>query len=269
MRETESEVLSKWRSEKLNVGAKVIFQPATVQKNSTVMFIALAQIAKDGPDRSTELRHWNQTNVLIDHKKDESQLVETELQLGTDLDDSACQSTDSESEVNFLENNFSEGEEEIETDCSVVSDLEEDLLQQESRIREQPVSDEPTAMTNPMRKLVVTAVLDALKIKRDSGVSIGIFEDILKYPKKLVLSTLDNTTIDRDILTILWPKTWNDVQSLLREEGYEDAKQFYICICRQKKEMMILGHQSIPTVESTALWRVKMIFVPTVERSLT
>ena len=26
-------------------------------------------------DRRTELRHWNQTNVLIDHKRDESQLV--------------------------------------------------------------------------------------------------------------------------------------------------------------------------------------------------
>jgi len=159
--------------------------------------------------------------------------VATELQLGTDLDDSACQSTDSESEVNFLENNLSEGEEEIETDCFVVSVLEEDILQQESC--EQPVSDEPTAMTNPMRKLVVTAVLDALKIKRDSGVSIGIFKDILKYAKKLVLSTLDDITIDRDILTILWPKTWNDGQSLLREEGYEDAKQFYLCICRQRK----------------------------------
>ena len=157
----------------------------------------------------------------------------TELQLGTDLDDSACQSTDSESEVNFLENNFSEGEEEIETDCSVVSDFEEDLLQQESC--EQLVSDKPTTMPNPMQKLVVTAVLDALKIKRDSGVSIGNFKDILKYAKKLVLSSLDDTTSDRDILTILWPKTWNDVQSLLREEGYEDAKQFYICICRQRK----------------------------------
>ena len=123
-------------------------------------------------DRSTELRHWNQTNVLIDHKRDESQLGATKLQLGTDLDDSACQSTDSESEVNFLENNFSEGEEEIETDCSVVSDFEEDLLQPESC--EQPVSDEPTAMTNPMRKLVVIAVLDALKIKRESRVSIGM-----------------------------------------------------------------------------------------------
>ena len=57
-----------------------------------------------------------------------------------------------------------------------------------------------------MQKLVVTAVLDALKIKRDSGISIGTFEDILEYAKKLLLSTLDDKTIDRDILITLWQK---------------------------------------------------------------
>ena len=36
-------------------------------------------------------------------------------------------------------------------------------------------------------------------------------------------------------MTTLWPKSWNDVQSLLREEGFEDARQYYICICRQEK----------------------------------
>ena len=86
-----------------------------------------------------------------------------------------------------------------------------------------------------MRKLVVTAVLDALKIKRDSGVSIGTFGDILQYAKRLLLASLDDKNIDRDILIKLWPKTWNEVQSLLREEGFEDAKQYYICICRQVK----------------------------------
>lgn len=126
----------------------------------------------------------------------------------------------------------------METAGSGVSDLEEDLSQQEPVEQPVHVSDqEPTAnvMTNPMRKLVVTAVLDAFKIKRDSGVSVGIFEDILEYAKKLLLSTIDDKTVDRDILTTLWPKMWNDVQSLLREEGYEGAKAYYIYICRQRK----------------------------------
>ena len=37
---------------------------------------------------------------------------------------------------------------------------------------------------------MVTAVLDALKIKRDSGVSIGTFEDILQYAEKLLLEII-------------------------------------------------------------------------------
>jgi hypothetical protein len=62
-------------------------------------------------------------------------------------------------------------------------------------------------------------------IKRNSGVTIETFEDILHYAKRLLLSTLDtgSENIDRDVTTF-WPKSWNDVQSLLREEGYEGAK---------------------------------------------
>lgn len=67
-----------------------------------------------------------------------------------------------------------EGEQEMETD-------EEVFFQQESS--DQPAKEEST---NPMQKLVVTAVLDALKIKRDRGTSIGTFEDILEYAKKLL-----------------------------------------------------------------------------------
>lgn len=134
-------------------------------------------------DQSTELQHWNQMNILIDHK--------TQLSIvdpGIDHEESARQSTDSDNQADFLENNFSEGENEMETAGSGFLDLEEDLSQQEPV--EQPVhlsDQEPTAnmMTNPLRKLVVTAVLDALKIKRNSGVSVGIFEDILEYAKKL------------------------------------------------------------------------------------
>ena len=90
-----------------------------------------------------------------------------------------------------------------------------------------------------MQKVIVNAVLDALKIKRNSGVSIETFEDILDYAKRLLLSTIDsrNIDLDEDVFTTLWPKSWNDVQSLLREEGYEGAKQYYICICYQEKRV--------------------------------
>lgn len=43
--------------------------------------------------------------------------------------------------------------------------------------------------------------------------------------------------VDVEILTTLWPKSWNDVQLLLKEEGFEDAKEFYICFCHDEKEL--------------------------------
>lgn len=90
------------------------------------------------------------------------------------MDVSGC--LDSETEVNFHDSDLIEGEQPGDME------LEEDLCDG---------SDEPTTnLTNPMRKLVVTAVLDALKIKRDSGVSTGTFEDILQYAKKLLLEII-------------------------------------------------------------------------------
>ena len=182
-------------------------------------------------DRSTELRHWRQASVLTDEDDNEAQPA---------IDSAFIyHCTDSESEVegeqgmetDSGENVFSEGDEQqMESDFEG-SDLGEDLSQQELNEQDANSRDEPAAkLTNPMRKFVVTAVLDALKIKRDSGASIATFEDILECAKKLLLSSLHNETIDRDILMTLWPKSWNDVQSLLREEGFEGARKYYICI---------------------------------------
>lgn len=87
----------------------------------------------------------------------------------------------------------------------------------------------------------------------------------MQYAKKLLLASLDDKNIDRDILITLWPKTWNDVQSLLREEGFEDAKQSYICICHQVKAVdQDSGAPRFPTVGNTALWKIRKNFAHTV-----
>lgn len=56
---------------------------------------------------------------------------------------------------------------------------------------------------NPLRKLVVKAVLEAVSLVDYSGASINAFEDILDYGKSILLE--------------LWPKNWKAVQSLLEE----------------------------------------------------
>lgn len=87
---------------------------------------------------------------------------------------------------------------------------------------------------NPYKRLVVKAVLQAMTIMNDNGASIKTFEDILSYGKAMLFSSL-HSDVDVDILTALWPKTWSQVQSLLKEEGYSDPKEYYVCICRKEK----------------------------------
>ena len=79
--------------------------------------------------------------------------------------------------------------------------------------------------SNPLKKIVVKAVLNAMAIMEDSGVSVKTFEDILEYGKTMLLTSVGED-VDVEILSALWPKNWSAVQSLLREEGFDDVKEY-------------------------------------------
>ena len=86
-----------------------------------------------------------------------------------------------------------------------------------------------TENVNPLKKLVLKALLQAVSIMDNSGSSIETFEEILVYGKEMLLESI-SSDIDVDILLALWPKDWKAVQSLLEEQGYSDAKEYHICI---------------------------------------
>ena len=89
---------------------------------------------------------------------------------------------------------------------------------------------------NPLRQIIVKAVLNAMNIMEDSGASVKTFEDILDYGKKMLFTSVGDD-IDVDILSTLWPRNWSAAQLLLKQEGFCNAKEYYICICRESKEM--------------------------------
>ena len=93
------------------------------------------------------------------------------------------------------EDEHSEDEQQMEMDALHNHSQREN----EERINESCHEDAHADQTNPLRKLVTRTVLNALKIKRDSGVSIGTFEEILEYGKKLLLASGNDQCIDRDI----------------------------------------------------------------------
>ena len=58
-----------------------------------------------------------------------------------------------------------------------------------------------------------------------------------------------------DVLSVMWPKSWNAAQLLLKEEGFSDAKVYYICICREAKEFTRNG-QTSTKYQYNRMWSV-------------
>ena len=194
-------------------------------------------------DKSTELRHWNETCQL-------AASTSTNIHVYSNLDDM---------DMDIGEYDFDGGAGDISGDDNSVGDghgdASDQLLTKENndgRNAQQSSSkstdhdmpdlstsggcDNPNIDQNPLKRIVVKAVLDALRIKNHSGVSVKTFEDVLEYGKNQLFTSL-REDVDVEILTTLWPKSWNDVQLLLKEKGFEDAKEFYICFCHDEKEL--------------------------------
>ena len=99
----------------------------------------------------------------------------------------------------------------------------------------------------------------------------SMFKDVLEYGKTLLFTSLGDD-VDGDILSTFWPKSWNDVQLLLKEEGYEDAKQYFISFCREEKknsQEMERPPRSLFTMESTVSWKTNTTGVLTVVMKAT
>ena len=179
--------------------------------------------------RSIEMRHWSEARLCaggatgtVEFSSDSDELSDTEtarMVEGIDVDEEGI-----------------ETQEALEMDD--IPDVEGDLVEKDSS------ASCDTENVNPLKKLVAKAVLEELSIMDNSGASIRTFEDILAYGKAMLLESI-SSDIDVDILLTLWPKDWAAVQSLLEEQGYSDAREYYICICREEKEVRRCGKTSM------------------------
>ena len=177
-------------------------------------------------DRTTELRHWREncliaTGVGSDSTSDSLADIDSDPESIARPSSSASPSTPGADE---LDDSLSEGSDENSPN-PICPELEAAV---------EAVERQSTEPLNPLKKIILTAVLDALKIMDESGSSVKTFDDILRYGKTMLYTLIDGN-VDLDVLSTMWPKNWNDVQLLLKEEGFEDAKEYIICFCRTEK----------------------------------
>ena len=86
-----------------------------------------------------------------------------------------------------------------------------------------------------------------------------------------MLASHNSENIDREIVLTLWPRNWNAVQKLLKENGMEMQNYFPFAsveVRRNKQEMGKLL-RNLFTLESTVSWRIRMTYAFTVERKAT
>lgn len=184
-------------------------------------------------DRSTERRHWVEASTVA--RAD---------QIG--VTSGGDETVAANGEVNNLIENDSEMEE--AATCNLNLERQDENIADQDNISSSTsqhgehathdINRDDVCEENPLKKIIVDAVMNALRIMKESGTSIKTFEDILEYGKRLLFAGIDKDgkDIDRDVLLTLWPKNWTSIQKLLQEEGYEDAKEYSICFCREEKE---------------------------------
>ena len=192
--------------------------------------------------RSTEMRHWLEDGLCVPHGS------------GTfDYDAESSDQSDMEPTIMDIE------DEEIDPERPgiIIHGEDQDVVAEPEVIDTDSPDGNAHSSTpdsscrrkedengNPLRKIVVKAVLDAMNIMEGSGASIKTFQDILDYGKTMLFTSIGDD-IDVDILSALWPKNWNAAQLLLKEEGFSDTKEYYICICREAKEITKDGKTSM------------------------
>ena len=74
-----------------------------------------------------------------------------------------------------------------------------------------------------LKKEIVSCILRGLILAEEMKTSITNMESLLEYAKGLYCK--GDSTLEK-----YWPSNWRETERLLKEEGYEDPKQYFICL---------------------------------------
>ena len=80
-----------------------------------------------------------------------------------------------------------------------------------------------------LKYAIVTCIFEAIGLSVDAGASLSSFEDLLCYARRMYCRgkgvSEDNPDIEK-----IWPKDWRQARQYLVDSGYEDAKEYLICL---------------------------------------
>lgn len=91
------------------------------------------------------------------------------------------------------------------------------------------VIEEPVEEELALKHAIVTCIFHALDMAKDTGSSLNDFEGLLSFARQMFCLGKNVDENDPDYKKV-WPKTWQDAKKILMDLGYEDAKEYFICL---------------------------------------
>jgi len=176
--------------------------------------------------RTTELRHWQTQQKILREINSNNNREPDDVQIYlNETEDIEGTGTDQPSDN-------SEDEMDIDSDAILENDNGSVNSDNEGESDDSSNADSDSENFN-LKKVVTEAILEAMQLIQSTRGSIKNFEEILLYGKKLYCEGLGDK-YDPDIVNAAWPNSWGEVQMLLKDYGYREPKEYFICYCRKK-----------------------------------
>lgn len=101
---------------------------------------------------------------------------------------------------------------------------DDDDNDEDSRASSTPHFDhQENSPTSSIKEEIVSCILRGLILAEEMKTSVKSMENLLEYAKGLYCKGDPN-------LEKYWPSNWRETEKLLKEVGYEDPKQYFICL---------------------------------------
>ena len=86
-----------------------------------------------------------------------------------------------------------------------------------------------------LKYAIVKGIFEAIELGAKTGASLATFTDLLCYARRMYCRGKD---IDEDDhkMKCSWPKDWEEAKKYLKDKGYEDAHEYFVCLSATHKQ---------------------------------
>jgi len=85
-----------------------------------------------------------------------------------------------------------------------------------------------------LKYAIVKCIFEAIELSVKTGSSLSTIEDLLCYARRTYCRGKEINEEDHT-MKIRWPKDWEQAKKFLSDVGYEDAKEYFICLSATHK----------------------------------